>query len=498
MNFFARNASALLVAVLLLGSSLVLAQKNKHNEGYRITVRLDNYQNDTVILGYFIGKQSYVSDTAIGKNSKNEFVFEGKKSLALGTYMVLLKPENTYFEILIANEEEQKNIYFRTDASVKNLSQKLVVKGSKENEAFIQYIQFLGRVNERGNALQEDLEEAKETKDKAKENELIQKLDNLGEEVKAYQNQLIEEQPDYLIAKLILASRLPEVPTEIRSKQPEAYLYYRRHYFDGFDWTDGRLARSKILREKMDFYIDKLTVQHPDSISSGVNYLLDKAYEGDTLIYKYMVTTLLNRYAKTEVICMDAVYVNIALRYYCSGKTPWVGEEQLEKICQDANDLKGSLCNRPAPDFQLSTVDDKQFRLYATKSKFTVLYFWDPTCSNCTKNSKKLVPIAEKWIPKGVYFVGICSKSQKEVDQCKDKIKEVKMPWVNLSDQAQYLGWVKKIYNIKMNPYMLLLDEDKKILYKRIVPDQLDEILTRLIEEKEKEVESRPDEESTN
>ena len=117
---------------------------------------------------------------------------------------------------------------------------------------------------------------------------------------------------------------------------------------------------------------------------------------------------------------------------------------------------------------------------------------------NCTKNSKKLVPIAEKWIPKGVYFVGICSKSQKEVDQCKDKIKEVKMPWVNLSDQAQYLGWVKKIYNIKMNPYMLLLDEDKKILYKRIVPDQLDEILTRLIEEKEKEVESRPDEESTN
>lgn len=483
MNFLLRN-TVLCLAVLLLSSSFLFAQKNNEKEGYKITVRLDNYENDTLVLGYFMGKQTYVSDSAIGKNGKGEFVFEGGKSLALGTYMVLLKPKNIYFEIVIANKEEQKNLYFRTDAGKDNLTKGLSMKGSKENEVFIKYVQFLSGVNERGNAFQKELDKAKEAKDKEKEKEISKKLENLGKEVRTYQDELTTEYPEFMVSKLILASRLPEVPAEIRSKQPDAYLYYRAHYFDGFDWNDGRLARSKILHEKMDFYINKLTVQHPDSVSASINYLLDRALEGDTLIYKYMVTTLLNRYAKTEVICMDAVYVNIALRYYCSGKTPWVGEEQLEKICADAEDLKGSLCNRPAPDFQLSTVDDKQFRLYATKAKYTVLYFWDPTCGNCSKNSKKLVPIAKKWIPKGVYFVGICSKSKKDVQQCTDKIEEIGMPWINLSDEAKYLGWVKKIYNIKMNPFMLLLDEDKKILYKRIVPDQLDDILQRLTEEK--------------
>jgi hypothetical protein len=37
----------------------------------------------------------------------------------------------------------------------------------------------------------------------------------------------------------------------------------------------------------------------------------------------------------------------------------------------------------------------------------------------------------------------------------------------------------KKIYDIKVNPFLILLDEEKKIMWKRIDPNQLDDILKR-------------------
>ena len=59
------------------------------------------------------------------------------------------------------------------------------------------------------------------------------------------------------------------------------------------------------------------------------------------------------------------------------------------------------------------------------------------------------------------------------------------MDFINTSDDAYPLAVAKKLYDVKVNPYSILLDEDKKILWKRIDPTQLDEILKREFENQE-------------
>jgi peroxiredoxin len=117
--------------------------------------------------------------------------------------------------------------------------------------------------------------------------------------------------------------------------------------------------------------------------------------------------------------------------------------------------------------------------LYELKAPFTAVYFWDPTCGNCSKTSKKLVPVYEKYKKYGFEVFGICSKTWKELDQCKKKIKDQKMEFINTSEEAYPLAVAKKMYDIKVNPYIMLLDADKKIMWKRIDPKQVDEILAR-------------------
>jgi NADH dehydrogenase FAD-containing subunit len=53
------------------------------------------------------------------------------------------------------------------------------------------------------------------------------------------------------------------------------------------------------------------------------------------------------------------------------------------------------------------------------------------------------------------------------------------MEFINTSEEAYPLAVAKKMYDIKVNPYIMLLDADKKIMWKRIDPKQVDEILAR-------------------
>ena len=60
------------------------------------------------------------------------------------------------------------------------------------------------------------------------------------------------------------------------------------------------------------------------------------------------------------------------------------------------------------------------------------------------------------------------------------------MKWINTTEKNYPLALIKKYYDVKMNPFLFLLDKDKKIMYKRIDPEQVDEILTREFEQMEK------------
>lgn len=470
----------LLVAFFWSGFALnVQAQ-----EGYKIQVDIKGYDNDTCILGYHLGPKLYIKDTLIKRESNGKWVFRGEESLPGGLYFIYLKSENMYFDFLIPNEKEQKTISIKTKFDKeRNLSKHLVIDGSPENKVFVDYMKSVAQLEQRARQIQQQMgTEKDETKKKA----LQEEMSTLGKQRDQSQEELLKNHPKTLIANMVAATKQPQTPEGM--DQMQRFYFYRNNFWNDFDWTDERLIRTPILKDKLEFWTEKLTVQAPDSLKTAVGVVLDAVKAGgNEKMFQYIAAEYLNKYAQSKIICMDAVYVYIGEKYYCSGDASWVDSAQLVKICENVRSLKPLQCGLYAPNIRLKKMDGTPINLYDVKSKFVALYFWDPTCGNCSKTSAKLVPVYEQYKDKGFEVFGVCSKSWKELDQCKKKIEEKKMSFINTSEEAYPLAVAKKTYDLKANPYMILLDENKKILLKRIDPDQLKDILERELGEKEDE-----------
>ena len=484
------NFKKLTWSLLLLCFSVGLfAQKPANNKGYHIRVKIEGYTNDTLILGYRLGSKTYVKDTCFSKDkdSKGYFVFKKDTLLEGGVYLILTKPTNTYFEFLVPNDKEQ-NLVLNTKPEGPDMTKNLKIEGSPDNQAFLDYIHFLGDMFKKRQPLETEIGEETDPEKKAIAEE---KLKKLNKEVEDFQKDMFTKYSDYLSVKLIKASQQPIIPKDIEAKgQPHTYYYFKGHYFDDYDWSDKRLVRTPVLEQKIEFYTDKLTPQDPDSVITSVDYIMNKVIKGGNKeVFQFVAAHLLNKYAQSKVICMDKVYVHIGRKYYCGTTKPeWIDQEQLDKICENVNDLSYSLCGQYAQNINLQDIKTGlPISLYGIKSRFVVVYFWDPTCGNCTKNSKKLVPVYEKWKGKNLEIFGICSKSIDEIGECKKKIEEVGMNWINTTDKSYPLAVVKKMYDVKVNPFIYLLDQEKKIMYKRLDPEQVDEILTREVERLDKE-----------
>lgn len=465
-----------LFGAMVLFFACAFSSKVNAQKGYNIKVAVQGYDNDTCILGYHLGPKLYIKDTLTKRDNKGKWVFKGTEPLPGGLYFIYLKSENMYFDFLIPNEKEQQTISIKTkfDAS-RNLSKHLTIDGSNENSIFVAYMKTIAKQEENARAVQQKIGQEK---DEAKKAKLQEEMETIIKAREKTQEELLVKHPKSLIANMVGATMQPKTPEGL--DQMQRFYFYRDEFWKKYDWSDERLIRTPIFKDKLEFWTDKLTVQAPDSLIKAVDFVLDKALKGgNEKVFQYVAAEYLNKYAKSKVICMDAVYVFIGEKYYCSGQASWVDSAQLVKICENVQSLKPLQCGLYAPNIRLKKMDGNYISLYDVKAKFTAIYFWDPTCGNCSKTSAKLVPVYEQYKDKGFEIFGVCSKNWKELDQCKKKIDEKKMTFINTSEEAYPLAVAKKTYDLKANPYLILLDENKKILLKRIDPDQLKDILAR-------------------
>ena len=68
--------------------------------------------------------------------------------------------------------------------------------------------------------------------------------------------------------------------------------------------------RIPFLYKKIKGYLDKLVVQHPDSINKEVDRVLNLLKPAEES-FRYYLSHLLNTYARSKVVGFDAVYVHI-------------------------------------------------------------------------------------------------------------------------------------------------------------------------------------------
>lgn len=460
-------------SLLLLFSITPGFSQKKH----AIDFHVFNYENDTLLLAYFYGEKQMILDTVFSA-SKGKFQYRADTVLNPGVYIGLLYPSKEYFQFLI-NENE---FNFNISVDYTDLS-KISGEGSADNNLFFDYIKFIGDMNKKAKSLSEERLKLTETGMEPKS--VDAELDKLDKEVKSMQWEMINSNPNTVFSLLIKANmeiEIPDFDVPEEEQSLKRFHYYKDHFFDYIDFNHPATIYTPFIHNKVTTYLERLTLQMPDSIISSIDYILGKM-DPASEIWKYYVSHFLNTYARSQFVGMDAVYVHLAKKYYATGMTPWVDADRLNRIIDTALKLENVLIGKTAPNIILYDVNEKPVAIQEIDADYTVLVFWKPDCGHCKTSMPAIIDFQEKFRDKDVKVVGICTKMGSKFDECWEVVQNLKMEnfYLNLADGKNRSNF-HALYNIQTTPQIFVLDRNKKILIKQIPADKLGEIVENIME----------------
>ena len=115
----------------------------------------------------------------------------------------------------------------------------------------------------------------------------------------------------------------------------------------------------------------------------------------------------------------------------------------------------------PAPVIRGETLDGDPLDVSSLKGKVVVLNFWASWCSPCRAESPSLVRVANAFASKGVSFVGVDIKDER--DPAKRFVQVHDVPYPSLFDQSGVLLTRFQKFVPQSPPTTLLLDRQGRI-----------------------------------
>ncbi|MEZ4722210.1 MAG: TlpA disulfide reductase family protein [Flavobacteriales bacterium] len=487
------NRFYILLGTLFLSLSS-FAQEPIRN--YDFTIKINNVPDSidsAAFMANYYGNKQYYFDT-VAFEPGGVLHFKGD-SIMGGIYSIILSDKKSYLEFVV----NEQNIDLETNFG--NYTRGMKVKTSEENKFFYEYLNFVEGKAREAESLKKKIEDSN-----GKEKEKNQTaLDAVDQQVIDYKKAFMEQHPDLFISKVFKTSAEPEVPdfSDVKDedeRQRLRYLEFKKQYLKDVDFTDERLLRTPVFHNKLNYYVTKLIPQVSDSIIKEADMLVART-GGNREMYKYVVHHITSKYEDSKIMGLDAVLVHMGLTYYCPDKAWWLKKKKLDEFCERVAKMEPILIGKQAPDLILMDTNGQWVQLYQVNAPYTVLYFWDSGCGHCKKVTPKLKEFYEQYHSKGVEVFAIGTEF--ETKDWKKYIKKNELPWINVSDNPEINENAHELirqrkttleslnfrdtYDIFSTPKVFLLDENKKIIATKLMPEQLGDFIDHLMKEKEGE-----------
>jgi len=454
-------------------TTLTVAGQTK--PAYAIQFKVQGLKDTTAYLGYNYAESSYVRDTA-KVNGKGEFTFDGKQALPQGIYFLVLD-KSRIFDFVVGS-----NQHFSLETNTTDYVRNMVVKNDVDNKLFFDNMMHNGALSKEAEPHVKILQDST-LKDDAKK-DAREAYRKISEKAIAYQDAIIEKNPTTVTARLLKTTKqiqIPEPPKLANGKIDSTFQlrYYRAHFFDNFDLSDDALIRLQqpLYSKKVAEYLDRLFIPQPDTVMKAIHGLVAKAKKNQET-YKYMIFMLTNKYTTPEYMGMDEVFVKLYDEYFASGEMDfWANEKYKKNLKDHADNLRKSLIGRVAANMIMQDANFQPRSMYDIKTKYTILYFYDPDCGSCKKETPVLVDFYAKNKTKfnvEVYAVN----SDSSMAKMRNYIKEMKMNWITVNGPRTYLTSYHDSYDATTTPTLYVLDDKKKIIGKKIQASKLADFLT--------------------
>ena len=441
---------------------------------YDIKIKLTGIKTAKVVLGYYIGEQTYAVDTTQADTITGNIHFKSKRPLAQGVYFVA-NTEGVIFNLILANETD-----FSISTNISAPYDSAKIDHSVENAVFFNYMKTVQRIqNEISqiNGITDMLRQAKA--DKSVINEQEQKITARYAGLEKYTQSVIRQAPHLFTSKLLNTSTMPVVPSELTllkndKPNPVYWFYFRKHFFDGVDFTDKRLVRSPYYANRLGQFLGYM-INNTDSVKAELDFILTKT-RSNTEFYKFTLKWLTAVFDDNidRMPNADAYLIHLVEKYH---RKPDSGTDKytLERMEYKVNAFKNVLIGSPAPNFELPNTEGVLKSLAEVKADYTLVVFYSSLCSHC----REAMPTIQNALK------NMDSKKLKVFTVCTDGVRE---PWLSFLEEMKMKDWInvidkqpdtdiQKKYVTWNLPVLYLLDRNKTIVANRIKPENLHELI---------------------
>ena len=442
---------------------------------YDIKGKITGLSKSEVYLAHYFGYNQQVIKDTVMANEAGEFHFKGKESLPKGLYLISFL-KSKFIDVVM----EDANFSFSLDTT--DILKSISFVNSSENTAFYS---FQRKMNDLYTAINQPSLAP------------VQKQ-SLSKEIQVFQNKWKADNAGLFVTKLIESSFDPEIPVYTGSLKSKAdttkmqlyqYQYYKKHYFDGLDLTDERMVRTPFLQRKLERFFKDLVVQDPDSIARESDLILAKAK--DTDIRRYIIYKIASTYENNPILGTEGAFVHLAEKYYIGEPALW-DSSTVRRMKERVAIIKPLLIGKPFPKMSLTDVSGKELNIATLPFNYTIVFIYDPDCSHCKEETPKLFALNDYFKSKNIGVVA--SSIVRDKQAWKNFIKEFKISsWINGIDihtnpttgKDEYYTDFKNTFDVYSTPIVYVLDQQKKIVGKRISVENLKDFI-QYVENKRK------------
>ena len=122
--------------------------------------------------------------------------------------------------------------------------------------------------------------------------------------------------------------------------------------------------------------------------------------------------------------------------------------------------------NQPAPDFELSDIDEKKHRLGDYRGKIVIVNFWSCECPHSERTDRAILALFVRW-REDVVMLSIAANRSESIQSVAEVAKTRRLPIV-LIDANQV---VADLYDAQTTPHVFVIDRDGILRYCGSVDD---------------------------
>lgn len=434
-----------------------------------VEVQINGAGNDVAKLLSVFGNQNYMLDSAKA-DANGLFVFEADSLLPIGFYYLMLASDNSYFQLLLGNDQE-----FSISTAKGDFVNSMAIDGCLDNELLYKNLKFEAEFGNRLNPVNKQLETLQPgtpeyIRFKAEQDKLVQeRIDH----VKWYE----KNHPESLFTKFKLSGQnpdltFPKLPNGEIDQVAQVYAY-RKAFFDNVDFSADWTMHTPVYANKLRRYIRELTPQNADSLIKYSDELISKT-KGNKELFKFTVNWIALEYKTPKTMGTEALYVHLIDTYWTEDQAFWSNPEEIKGLRGEISLMKPSLIGKIGQDVQATNGKGETVSIYGMKSPIKVVFIYSYDCEHCQKEAPDMVRVYNQWKNRGLDVFAL------SIDEDRSKwqnfIRQNNMTFHNAIDPERKSKYERK-YHIDITPELYVLDKNNKIIASNLAPNQLPEFL---------------------